>query len=691
MKAEATPMLTFLKKAPQFVIPIYQRTYSWTDKQCRQLWDDVLRAGKGDDVSAHFIGSVVYVEKGLYSVVGHSPLLVIDGQQRLTTVSLIIAALAEALGETQPQEDLSARKLRNFYLLEPEESGERKYKLLLSQTDKSTLLSIVADLPMPHEPSQRVVGNYELFREWMRKSDPVTVWKGLTKLLVVDISLNRDHDNPQLIFESMNSTGKELGQADLIRNFILMGLDPDTQTRLYELYWRPIEQMFGQEAYATDFDWFMRHFLTIQSGAIPRIGEVYEEFKKFAQGQETESLLAGIKACAEHYAAVVLLRETDTDLLNAFKDLRDLRVDVAIPLLLELYGDYCNGILTKPDLVEAARLVESYIFRRSVCGIPTNSMNKTFATFARSLDKSRYLESLKAQFLFLPSYRRFPQDGEFNRDIQARDLYNFRTRGYWLRRLENHGRKERVQIDEYTIEHIMPQNEKLSAAWQAALGADWQRVQATYLHTLGNLTLTGYNSEYSDRPFEEKRDHEKGFRKSPLVVNEGLSQEETWNEVTIKNRAAKLAARIVTVWPAAALPESVLNSHRAKPSDGAEITLESFGPLNGPVRPIFDAFRREVMALDPCVVEELNKSFIGYRAERNFVDVVPQHGSLCLRLNIPYEMLEDSTHAAIPLGWRDVWGNGGAEFALRSLEEVPHAIGLARQALEQQLGGPDRD
>jgi uncharacterized protein with ParB-like and HNH nuclease domain len=220
MKASEAMLLDFLKKSPQFVIPIYQRTYSWTEKECRQLWDDIVRTGSDDSVTAHFIGSIVYIERGLYQVTTHSPLLVIDGQQRLTTVTLLIAALAKALGEIEPVDGFSPRKLRNYYLLNPEEEGEQHYKLILSQTDKASLIAIVGDTEQPREQSLRVTESFNLFESLIVdcRGDLVAICRGLAKLMVVDIALNRDQDNPQLIFESMNSTGRELSQADLIRN-----------------------------------------------------------------------------------------------------------------------------------------------------------------------------------------------------------------------------------------------------------------------------------------------------------------------------------------------------------------------------------------------------------------------------------------------------------------------------------------
>jgi len=332
--------------------------------------------------------------------------------------------------------------------------------------------------------------------------------------VVVDISLNRDQDNPQLIFESLNSTGRELGQADLIRNFILMGLEPQLQANLYEHSWHPMELDFGQEAYTKHFDSFMRHYLTVKTGTIPKLREVYEAFKQYtrtSKAGDVGELVKGIHTFAAYYCAMALGKEQDPDLKLAFHDILELKVDVAFPLLLELYHDYTTDVMSKEEFLKAVRLVEAYVFRRTVCGIPTNSMNKTFATFRRALKKDRYLESIQAHFLLLPSYRRFPKEEEFKREFKRRDLYNFRSRSYWLRRLENHGRKERVPVDLYTIEHILPQNLNLSDKWKKALGPEWQQIQETWLHTLGNLTLTGYNVEYSDKAFVDKRDMEGGF------------------------------------------------------------------------------------------------------------------------------------------------------------------------------------
>lgn len=703
MKATEAKLLDFLKKSPQFVIPIYQRTYSWTERECRQLWDDILRTGRNDNVSAHFVGSIVYIEKGLYQVSSQSPMLVIDGQQRLTTVTLLLAALANALDKydensREPVDGFLPRKLRNYYLLNPEEEGERHYKLILSQTDRNSLIAIVGSQEQPKEHSLLVSQNFKLFEKWISeaKDEIEAICKGLAKLVIVDISLSRDQDNPQLIFESLNSTGKELSQADLIRNYILMGLEPQLQTKLYEQYWRPMEIDFGQEAYASYFDSFMRHYLTVKTSDIPNIRQVYDAFKQYSRTTEiaargVEALVADIRSFARYFCAMALGTETDSELKNSFHDLRELKVDVAYPFLLELYHDYVQQTLSKDDFVKAVRFVESYVFRRSVCAIPTNSMNKTFATFTRALKKDRYLESVEAHFLLLPSYRRFPNDEEFKRDLHTKDLYNFRNRSYWLRRLENYGRKERVPVDEYTIEHIMPQNENLSAAWKTALGAEWERIQQTWLHTIGNLTLTGYNSEYSDRPFLEKRDMAGGFKESPLRLNQGLGTLDTWNEDTIKQRAARLSGMAVNVWAQPALPQDILDVYKPKAVISGYSIEDHPYLLHEPICSLFNAFRKEVLALDPCVTEEFLKLYVAYKAETNFVDVIPQAKRLRLSLNMNFPDIDDPKGICRDVTGLGRWGNGNVEVNLASIDELPYVVGLIRQSFEKQMGNGENE
>jgi uncharacterized protein with ParB-like and HNH nuclease domain len=292
MKATETKFLDFLKGPRQFIIPIYQRNYSWTLKQCQQFWDDVLQAATDDNVSGHFVGSIVYIEKGLYQISSVPQLLVIDGQQRLTTLTLLISALGCAIKQKGDGVEITQKKLNNYYLFNTEEENDLFYKLLLTRSDKHTLINLLEGKELQDTASKRITENYKFFEEQINKVDIdlMTLYLGISKLIIVDIALDREHDNPQLIFESLNSTGLELSQADLIRNYVLMGLEPKQQESLYNDFWYPMEQSFGQSNYVAQFDRFMRDYLTVKTGRIPNIRGVYEEFKTYDRGNNSGSI-----------------------------------------------------------------------------------------------------------------------------------------------------------------------------------------------------------------------------------------------------------------------------------------------------------------------------------------------------------------------------------------------------------------
>jgi uncharacterized protein with ParB-like and HNH nuclease domain/predicted transport protein len=695
MKAQDLQFTQLLQGAKQFIIPIFQRTYSWEQSHCEQLWQDILRVGGNSKLDSHFIGSAVYIPEDETSA-AISRWLVIDGQQRITTITLLLLTLMRRLEAEELDEPLSPAEVEDYYLKNPHGKGEQSYKVLLTRTDKDTLIALIDGKEPPESASQRIVDNYDFLNKRMATADLNVVYRGIQKLMIVDVRLHQKLDNPQMIFESMNSTGKALTQADMIRNFVLMGLHHEEQTRLYNDYWRPIELDFGSESYNKQFDEFMRYFLVIHTGNYRiKKNEVYQEFKSYSQKHTVEELLEKLKEFSGYYCRIALGREKDSDLALAFQDIRELRADVCYPLIMELYHDYKLQRIRKEEFSEAVSLVESYVFRRAVCNVPTNSLRQTFATFNRKLKKGRYMESMKAAFLLLPSYRRFPQDDKFQRHLTSRNLYAFNRRSYWLRCFENHGRKERVLVQDYTIEHIMPQNDDLGSEWKQALGDDWKRIHEQYLHTLGNLTLTGYNSEYSDRPFNEKRDMDGGFRHSPLKLNQGLAECEDWNEATIKNRAKKLAAEAIGIWKAPVLAEDILEAYRAEGKEGkidSKYFIDDHSHLSGgPIRELFDTFRAEVLALDKCVHEEFLKLYVAYKAETNFVDVVPQAKRLRLSLNLDFPEIDDPRHQCKDVTSVGRWGNGNVEVGLDKLEDIPYVIGLVRQALERQLGEGDTE
>ncbi|WRE34278.1 DUF262 domain-containing protein [Helicobacter pylori] len=691
MKADAMKLLDFIGKSQekQFVIPIYQRVYSWGKEHCEQLWDDIIKTGGNDQMNGHFIGSIVFVHDGIYTT-NYNELLIIDGQQRLTTITLLLTALRNHLSdEDEFLEKFSRQKIQNRYLINSDEKGDKKFKLILSESDKDTLLSLIdKDRRKPSEPSLKIMENFKLFEEWIRKNTDKleTIFKGLDKLMVVEISLERGKDNPQLIFESMNSTGKDLTQTDLIRNYILMGLESEKQEIFYKKYWRAMEEDFKQNE--TLFNRFVRHYLTIKTREIPNINKVYEAFKRYQQerGIETEVLLQDLQKYCGFFCQIVFKKEADKDLNETLGFLVDLERDVVYPLLLELYSDYSDGVLSKADFIPIIALIESYICRRAVCGLGTNSLNKVFPSFTKHIQKDEYFKSLKVHFGYLTEKQRFPNDDEFKKLFITIDFYHFQKREYFLERLENFNTKEPVNTQECTIEHIMPQT--LTKEWERDLGGNFQAIHDKYLHTIGNLTLTGYNKEYSNNSFQEKRDMEKGFKQSSLRLNQGLRDLKSFGEKEIEKRANDLSDWALKIWTYPKLDAETLEKYKPK-KEKKVYDLSSY-KFSSNSRELFDILRKEIKALDERVTEKFNQDYISYMFDKNFVDIVVQNKDLKLYLNMEFNELQDEKNLARDMTNKGHLGNGDIEIKLETKESIPYCLGLIKQALEKQMGGRNR-
>ncbi len=692
MKADAIKLLDFIGKSQekQFVIPIYQRLYSWKKEQCEQLWDDIIKIGGNDKMNGHFIGSILYVR---VDATHSSPLLIIDGQQRLTTIMLLFIALRNHLNdEDEFLEKFSHQKIQNRYLINSDKDGDNKFRLILSESDKDTLLSLIdKDRRKPSEPSSKIMENFKLFEEWIRKNTDKleTIFKGLEKLMIVWIALEKGKDDPQLIFESMNSKGIELTQTDLIRNYIIMETEIEKQEDFYNQYWRAMEEDFKQNE--TLFNQFVRHYLTIKTREIPNINKVYEAFKRYQQerGIETEVLLQDLQKYCGFFCQIVFKKEAKKDLKKALSFLVDLEMDVIYPLLLELYSDYIDGVLSKQDFIPIIYLTESYLCRRTVCGLGTNSLNKIFASFTKKINKDQYLESIKAHFLSLETTKgKFPKDSEFKNLFITIDFYNLKEKKYFFERLEegSFDTKEPVNTKECTIEHIMPQT--LTEEWKRDLGENFQAIHDKYLHTIGNLTLTGYNTEYSNRSFQEKRYMEKGFKQSSLKLNQSLKDLEVFGEEQIKKRANDLADWALKIWTYPKLDAETLEKYKPKKEKKAyDLSSYKFGSHS---RELFDILRKEIKALDERITEKFNQEYISYMFDKNFVDIVVQTKDLKLYLNMPFNELQDEKNLARDMTNKGHLGNGDIEIKLETKENIPYCLGLIKQALEKQMGGKNR-
>ncbi|WQR91385.1 DUF262 and DUF1524 domain-containing protein [Helicobacter pylori] len=683
MKAGEATLLEFFEQnqTNQFVIPIYQRLYSWKKEQCEQLWDDIIKIGGNDKMNGHFIGSILYVRDGITH--SNNPLLIIDGQQRLTTITLLFIALRDHLSD-----EVKRKEIEDHYLINSDKDGDKKFRLILSDSDKDTLLYLIdKDRRKPSKPSSKIVENFELFEEWISKNTNKleTIFKGLEKLMIVCIALDKGKDDPQLIFESMNSKGMELAQTDLIRNHIVMETEVEKQEYFYNKYWRAMEEEFEQSKREDLFNQFVRHYLTIKTREIPNINKVYAAFKDYQQkeGIGIEDLLKDLQKYCGYFCQIVFRKEADKDLNKALGFLVDLGMDVIYPLLLELYSDYSDGVLSKADFIPIIALIESYICRREVCGIPSNGLNKFFASFTKHIQKNEYFESLKAHFGYLTEKQRFLNNDEFKDLFITIDFYSFQKKKYFFERLENFDTKEPVNTEKCTIEHIMPQT--LTEEWEKDLGENFKEIHDKYLNTTGNLTLTGYNPTYSNKPFQEKRDMEKGFKDSPLRLNQSLKDLESFGEEEIKKRANDLADLALKIWTYPKLDAETLEKYKPKKEKKVyDLSSYKFGSHS---RELFDILSKEIKALDERITEKFNQEYISYMFDKNFVDIVPLKNGLKLYLNMPFNELQDEKNLARDMTNKGHLGNGDIEVKLETKENIPYCLGLIKQILEKQMGG----
>ncbi|GAA7141807.1 GmrSD restriction endonuclease domain-containing protein [Helicobacter pylori] len=690
MKAKEATLLGFFEENQnnQFVIPIYQRLYSWKKEQCEQLWDDIIKIGGNDKANGHFIGSILYERDGITH--SNNLLLIIDGQQRLTTITLLLIALRNHLSdEVKILEKFSREKIES-YLINNNKDGNKKFRLILSESDKDTLLFLIdKNKRKPSEPSVKIMENFELFEKWISENTDKleTIFKGSKKLMIVWIALEKGKDDPQLIFESMNSKGIELTQTDLIRNYIIMETEVGKQEDFYNQYWRAMEEDFKQNEKL--FDRFVWHYLTIKTGKILKEKRVYEAFKDYQQkeGIEIEDLLKDLQKYCGYFCQIAFKKEADKDLNKALSFLVDLEMDVVYPLLLELYGDYKDGVLSKQDFIPIIALTESYLCRKAVCGLGLNGLNKIFPSFTKKINKDQYLESIEAHFLSLEKTTgKFPKDSEFRDSFITIDFYKLQKIKYFLERLENFDTKEPVNTQECTIEHIMPQT--LNLEWERDLLENFQAIHEKYLNTIGNLTLTGYNEKYSNNSFQEKRDMENGFKQSPLKLNQRLKDLESFGEKEIEERASDLADRALKIWTYPKLDAETLEKYKQKGKREKKAYDLSSYKFSSHSRELFDILRKEIKALDERITENFVKTCIAYKFKTNFVDIVVQKKDLKLYLNMKFHELQDEKNLAKDrTNKKNHNGNGDIEVKLETKENIPYCLGLIRQALEKQMGG----
>lgn len=558
MKANETRVEDFLSSnKTQFVIPVYQRNYDWSTSQCKQLLDDILDVGTSKGMNAHFIGSVVYVHDDVYTSSRIKELTVIDGQQRLTTLTLIYLALYRLAKEIN--DEALVNEISETYLINKFAPEEEKLKLRPTENnDRAIKYLLRSDKNEEFNDFSKVIDNFNYFKGRISEENFEFVLKGLSKLMFVEISLDREKDDPQRIFESLNSTGLELSQADLIRNYILMGLNRRDQNKIYSSYWEIIEKLAKDETLNTSkVSDFIRDYLTLVNNKIPNKNKVYLEFKAKFPTTDLEGLennLSPLKSLVKYYNKLLNPKnETDRDIRLQLEYINRLEINVAFPFLMKVYEDYSENLIDKTTFIKVLDFIQSFTWRRFIVGLPTNALNKIFMTLYEKVDPEDYLISLQKWLLKRPGSQRYPKNKEVIESLKSKDVYNVKSknRTYLLERLENFENKEPVIIEgnvDITIEHIFPQNP--DPKWKVDLGTDeYNLIKETYLNTIGNLTLSGNNGKLGNKSFVYKRDLEKaGYKDSRLWLNKYLSIADKWDKAEIERRFDLLAERFLKIW-----------------------------------------------------------------------------------------------------------------------------------------------
>jgi uncharacterized protein with ParB-like and HNH nuclease domain len=548
MQVQQLPMYQFLEGAGKsFTIPVYQRDYAWTRINCQKLWDDLVELNSNDR-NDHFLGTLVTIGSGFQEYT------VIDGQQRLTTVSILLIALHTFLKKKEQKSDdenVLLEQLLDFLINKYSKEQDKRIRLKPNKQDKENFERLFEDVDSLNTNSN-IVNNFKFFYDKISSETLSTteVFEAFRKLKVVLIDLVREQDDPQLIFESLNSTGVDLTAGDLIRNYILMDLEPVEQEKMYKKYWIEIEKLTGNIAE------FVRNYLIFKLKISVKKDDVYAVFKKFSSDnffRNKEGILQDLLFFAEMYSWLMQIQKhPNKDVNNELLKLNRLEFTVCHPYLLDIFNDLNSQIINEDIVKNILITIESYAFRKILVDNTTQGLNKLFISLARDIKKEKtwkeeYINILNYILLEKRISQRFPNDEEFENALISKEIYRLqaKNKNFLLESLENYNSAYPINVDQLTVEHIMPQT--LTKEWKDKLGENWQEVHNKYIHTLGNLSLTAKNSELSNNSFEDKQKID--FQTSKLKLNFDLENHSDWNENTILERAKTLIKDAEKIWP----------------------------------------------------------------------------------------------------------------------------------------------
>lgn len=724
MKANETRFDKLLSQVDRkFSIPVYQRKYNWSDTQCTTLWEDIKKLAYKDGSSGHFIGSVVCYKLTDIDLPGEiKEEIIIDGQQRITTLSLLMIAICR-LYESQAKKnqgtDLgnsyakTVDSIKKNFLINDGFNNEDRYKLVPTDEDKDTYFALINHREDAlQNVSTRMIENFQLFCDYLGDDIELAkkIYVGINKLDLVYIGLSKGVDNPQIIFESMNSTGMDLSQGDLLRNFLLLDSNTEQQRKLYDDYWRPIELAFGKEGFSERFDYYLRDYITMLEKRIVRLDSGYSEFKQFYEDKKItkEEILKNLRKYSKYYCRIALCKDDDKDLNELWQELKVQRVDTANPFLMQVYGDYEEAQetnqfkLTKDDFIEIIKAVNSYVYRRYIVGIPTNSLNKTFAVLYNSINKQDYKNSVLATLVLLSSYKQFPNDEDFAKAFSEKDIYTTRLKNYTLEKLENNNHLNKVVVDgtDISIEHILPETEVLKPWWQEVLGENWNELQKSNMHRIGNLTITKgvYNSQMQDYSFKKKLEVEGGIKFSnyrlsnDIVYDENHKERESWTIDDINQRSEKLAKQALEIWAYPKLTEDELKPYKTRYRQERVIyeDMAHMPEMRDDIKAIYKALEQAIFQLNKEVTKTITKYYIGYKYDySNFAEIIIYKNSLNVILDIPYENIVDPKNLTENITDKGSWGTGQVRIKIFNGKDRDYVMNLINQSLDYSINGSD--
>jgi uncharacterized protein with ParB-like and HNH nuclease domain/predicted transport protein len=687
MKAGEEKFSEILKKETQFKVPIYQRKYEWTIGNCKVLMEDIERILENSTIPIHFIGSIVYIDPEGQARVGSTrEIRLIDGQQRLTTFTLLFLAL-EKIAKENKDLDL-AKKIRNNYLINEYSKLPIKNKLVLNKSDQAVLQKIFDGSEITSNDHPILINFnfvYNKIKEFLNRFSIDEILETLNKVMVVDVCLYLGQDNPQQIFESLNATGKALEDSDLIKNFVLMDLDEETQKIIYNSYWEKIEQSLGE-----DIVEFIRTYLYMEKNISTNIKDLYKEFKTYFYNtynrERTEELVKNLLKYSKLYMKISSKVPTnDKTITQCLESLNALGFDSYYPFLLKVAEKFELEELSKESYLSIIKAIESFIIRRSICGVPTNSLNPIFRTIWLELDKKNIEISFIKILKLGERNQKWPNDVEFEEKLKFNDLYDKRLIcKIVLKELEKWENKEaNKDFNSLTIEHIIPQAKRdpnnLSENWKAMLGENYKEVWERWIDKLGNLTLTGYNTEYSDNDFEIKKTIKGGLLESGLRLNKFIAEFSIWDEESIRKRAGYLSKIAIQRWSYFndIAPDKKQIAEKKLPTE--EEHLESAGEN---IKKIYAILKNKLLLLGSDIELSPQKKYLAFKTRTNFVDVQIQKESIKIHINMKKGTLLDPLNKCKDMSKTGHYGNGDYQIFIKNESEIEYLMGLAKQSYE---------